>query len=201
MSDTTDSEIRLMGLIISQSALIGVAVAIPTFENVMDYVGVNFDGVVTSNYGGWDPTEPIDEDLDRILNNSVSSVYDRFIRFVADSRSQSYDAVKAIAGGRVWIGTAAEELGLVDEIGGIDEALNHAAELSELTGYKVEYYGQESLFGERLIGEFLESVGVSIKSSNDFLVLDSMLKLYKTLIEIRNPRMLLACGGCLVGVD
>jgi len=47
-------------------------------------------------------------------------------------------------------GTAAEELGSVDEIGGINEAIAHAAELSELIGYKVEYYGQQTSFGERL---------------------------------------------------
>ena len=46
---------------------IGVAIAIPTLENAMDYIGVNFDGVVTSKHGGWDPTQAIDDDLDKIF--------------------------------------------------------------------------------------------------------------------------------------
>ena len=167
----------------------------------MDYIGINFDGVVTSSYGGWDPTQPIDEDLDRIIESSVSGVYDRFIQFVADSRSQSYDDIKAIAGGRVWIGTAAEELGLVDEIGGINEAIAHAAELSEIEGYKVEYYGQETSFEERLIGELLTITGISIQEPKIFSALDGMLKLYEAITEIQKSQVLLACEECLVNFD
>ena len=180
---------------------IGVAVALPTFENVTDYIGVNFDGVVTSKYGAWDPTQPIDEDLDRIIDSSISGVYDRFIQFVADSRSKSYEDIKAIAGGRVWVGTAAEELGLVDEIGGINEAIGHAAEISELIEYRVEYYGQETTAGERLVAELLKSAGFSIQESKVLPVLGGMLKLYETLIEIQNPQMLLTCSDCLIDFD
>jgi protease-4 len=180
---------------------IGVAVALPTFENVTDYIGVNFDGVVTSKYGAWDPTQPIDEDLDRIIDSSISGVYDRFIQFVADSRSKSYEDIKAIAGGRVWIGTAAEELGLVDEIGGINEAIGYAAEISELIEYRVEYYGQETSVGERLITELLKNAGFSVQESNVLPVLAGMLKLYGTLIEIKNPQMFLTCGDCLIDFD
>ena len=180
---------------------IGVAIAVPTFEELLDYVGINFDGVVTSRYGGWDPTQPIDEDLDRIIDSSVSGVYERFIQFVADSRSQSDDEIRAIAGGRVWIGTTAEELGLVDRIGGINEAIAHAAELSELAGYRVEYYGQETSLGMRLVGELLTSAGVSIQEPKVSSALEGMLKLYEALIAIQNPQVLLACGDCLVNFD
>ena len=180
---------------------IGVAIALPTFENVTDYIGVNFDGVVTSRYGAWDLTQPIDEDLDQIFNSSISDVYDRFIQFVADSRSQSYEDIKAIAGGRVWIGTTAEELGLVDEIGGVNEAIAHAADFTELTEYKVEYYGQEIPFGERLISGLLEGIGVSIQEPKIISSLNSMQKFYESLIESRNPKVLLTCENCLIDLD
>jgi protease-4 len=180
---------------------IGVAIAFPTFENVTDYIGVNFDGVVTSRYGAWDPTQPIDEDLDQIFNSSISGVYDRFIQFVADSRSQSYEDIKAIAGGRVWIGTAAEELGLVDEIGGVNEAIAHAADFTKLTEYKVEYYGQEISSGERLISGLLEGIGVSIQEPKIISSLNSMQKFYESLIESRNPKVLLTCENCLIDLD
>ena len=180
---------------------IGVAIALPTFENVADYIGVNFDGVVTSRYGAWDLTQPIDEDLDQIFNSSISDVYDRFIQFVADSRSQSYEDIKAVAGGRVWIGTAAEELGLVDEIGGVNEAIAHAADFTGLTEYKVEYYGQEIPFGERLISGLLEGIGVSIQEPKIISSLNSMQKFYESLIESRNPKVLLTCENCLIDFD
>ena len=177
---------------------IGVAVAIPTFENVMEYIGVNFDGVVTSRYGGWDLTQPIDDDLDKIIEGSVAGVYDRFIQFVADSRSQSYEDIRAIAGGRVWIGTAAKELGLVDEIGGINEAIAYAAELSELTEYEVVYYGQEISFEEKLVSELLKNVGVSIQTTEIFSAVDGMLKFFESLIEIQSSQVLLTCKDCLL---
>ena len=180
---------------------IGVAIALPTFENVAEYVGVNFDGVVTSRYGGCDLTQSIDEDLDEIIKSSVAGVYDRFLQFVAESRSQSYEDIRAIAGGRVWIGTAAKELGLVDEIGGINQAITHAAKLSELAEYEVVYYGQEISFEEKLVSELLKSAGVSIQIPEVFSAVDGMLKFYESLIEISNPEVLLTCGGCVVQLN
>jgi len=180
---------------------IGVAIALPTFENVAEYVGVNFDGVVTSRYGGWDLTQSIDEDLDEIIKSSVAGVYDRFLQFVAESRSQSYEDIRAIAGGRVWIGTAAKELGLVDEIGGINQAITHAAKLSELAEYEVVYYGQEISFEEKLVSELLKNAGVSIQIPEVFSAVDGMLKFYESLIEISNPEVLLTCWGCVVQLN
>ena len=130
---------------------IGVAIALPTLENVMDYIGVNFDGVVTSKHGGWDPTQAIDEDLDKIFAAWGADAYDRFVNFVAESRSQSYEDIKKIAGGRVWIATSAKEIGLVDEIGGIDDAIAYAANMAELEDYQVEYYGKKLSAEELLI--------------------------------------------------
>jgi protease-4 len=111
---------------------IGVAIALPTLENAMDYIGVNFDGVVTSKYAGWDPLQKIDDDLDKIFESWGAGAYDRFITFVSDSRSQPYEDIKSIAGGRVWIGSAAQELGLVDELGDIDDAINYAVQMADL---------------------------------------------------------------------
>jgi len=180
---------------------IGVAIALPTLENAMDYIGVNFDGVVTSKHGGWDPTQAIDEDLDKIFEGWGADAYDRFVNFVADSRSQSYEDIKAIAGGRVWIATAAQELGLVDEIGGIDDAVAYAANLTELDDYQVEYYGQELSPEELFIKELLENFDISFKEPKIFSALDGITDLYETLMDIREPKALLTCKNCLVDLD
>ena len=180
---------------------IGVAIALPTLENAMDYIGVNFDGVVTSKHGGWDPTQAIDEDLDKIFEGWGADAYDRFVNFVADSRSQSYEDIKAIAGGRVWIATAAQELGLVDEIGGIDDAIAYVANLTELDDYQVEYYGQELSPEELFIKELLENFEISFKEPKIFSALDGITDLYETLMDIREPKALLTCKNCLVDLD
>ena len=124
-----------------------------------------------------------------------------FVSFVADSRSQSFEDIKAVAGGRVWIATSAHELGLVDEIGGINDAINYAANLTELDDYQVEYYGQELSPEEIIIKELLENFDVSIKEPKIFSVLSGITDLYETLIDIKEPKILLTCEECLVTLD
>ena len=180
---------------------IGVAIALPTLENAMDYIGVNFDGVVTSKHGGWDPTQAIDGDLDKIFAGWGADAYDRFVNFVADSRSQSYEDIKAIAGGRVWIATSAKEIGLVDEIGGIDDAIAYAVNLTELEDYQVEYYGQELSPEELIIRELLENFDVSLGEPKVLSALNGLADLYETLTDIQEPKALLTCKDCLVDLD
>ena len=180
---------------------IGVAIALPTFENAMDYVGVNFDGVYTSKYAGWDPTQAIDDDLDKIFASWGADVYDRFVNFVAESRSQSYQEIKEIAGGRVWIATSAKEIGLVDEIGGIDDAIKYAAKISELEDYKVEYYSEAPSPEELILKELIENFDVSLGDTEVFSALSSLTSLYETLIGIQQPKALLTCNDCLVNLD
>jgi protease-4 len=180
---------------------IGVAIALPTLENAMDYIGVNFDGVVTSKYAGWDPLQKIDDDLDKIFESWGAGAYDRFITFVSDSRSQPYDDIKSIAGGRVWIGSAAQELGLVDELGDIDDAINYAVQMADLEDYQVEYYGQELSPEEIIIKELLDSFDVSIKEPEVLTALSGLSKLYSEYTDLKQPKALIACENCLVDID
>ena len=180
---------------------IGVAIAIPTLENAMDYIGVNFDGVVTSKHGGWDPTQAINDDLDKIFASWGADIYDRFINFVAESRSQSYEEIKAIAGGRVWIATSAKKIGLIDEIGGIDDAITYAANMAELEDYQVEYYGEELSPEEMILKKLLENFDVSLEEPKVLLALNGLARLYETLTGIQEPKALLTCKDCLVDLD
>ena len=180
---------------------IGVAIALPTLENAMDYIGVNFDGVVTSKYAGWDPLQKIDDDLDKIFESWGAGAYDRFITFVSDSRSQPYDEIKSIAGGRVWIGSAAQELGLVDELGNVDDAINYAVQMADLEDYQVEYYGQELSPEEIIIKELLDSFDVSIKEPEVLTALSGLSKLYSEYTDLKRPKALIACENCLVDID
>ncbi len=180
---------------------IGVAIAIPTLENAMDYIGVNFDGVVTSKHGGWDPTQAINDDLDKIFASWGADIYDRFINFVAESRSQSYEEIKAIAGGRIWIATSAKKIGLIDEIGGIDDAITYAANMAELEDYQVEYYGEELSPEEMILKKLLENFDVSLGEPKVLSALNGLASLYETLTGIQEPKALLTCKDCLVDLD
>ena len=180
---------------------IGVAIAIPTLENAMDYIGVNFDGVVTSKHGGWDPTKAINDDLDKIFSSWGADIYDRFIGFVAESRSQSYEEIKAIAGGRVWIASSAKKIGLIDEIGGIDDAIAYAANIAELEDYQVKYYGEQLSTEEMILKKLIEKSDVSSQKPTVLLALDGLATLFETLKEISEPKALLTCNDCLVDLD
>ena len=180
---------------------IGVAIAIPTFENAMNYIGVDFDGVYTSKYAGWDPTQAIDDDLDKIFASWGAMVYDRFINFVAESRSQSYEDIKEIAGGRIWIATSAKEVGLVDEIGSINDAITYAANMTELDDYKVQYYSEAPSQQELFLEELLENFDVSVGNIKVISALNGLASLYETLKGIQEPRALLTCNDCIVNLD
>jgi protease-4 len=180
---------------------IGVAIALPTLENAMDYIGVNFDGVVTSKHGGWDPTQAIDDDLDKIFAAWGAGAYDRFVNFVAESRSQSFEDIKKIAGGRVWIATSAKEIGLIDEIGGIDDAIAYAANMAELEEYQLEYYGQKLSPEELIIKELLENFDVSIGEPKVLTALNGLANIYETLTGIQQPKALLTCEDCLIDIN
>ena len=180
---------------------IGVAIAIPTFENAMDYIGVNFDGVFTSKYAGWDPTQAIDDNLDKIFESWGADVYDRFVNFVAESRSKSYEDIINIAGGRVWIAKSAKEIGLVDEIGGINDAITYATKISELEDYKIKYYSESPSPEALILEELIENFDVSIRDTKVLSALNGIAKLYETLIGIQEPKALLTCNDCLVNLD
>ena len=180
---------------------IGVAIVIPTLEDAMDYIGVNFDGVVTSKNAQWQPVQPINEDLDRIFEGWGADAYDRFVNFVADSRSKSYKEINSIAGGRVWIATAAKELGLVDEIGGIEDAILYAAQIIEAEDYKVKYYSQQLSPEELFIKELLENFDIAIKETQTFSMLSGLREMYDALVGIKKPQVLLTCEICLIDIN
>lgn len=80
-------------------------------------------------------SRPLSEDEKNIIQKSVVNIYDDFITKVADGRKISKDSVDAIGQGRVWSGVHAKSIGLVDELGGIDEAVAEAARLADLESY------------------------------------------------------------------
>ena len=180
---------------------IGVAFAIPTFEKLTDFIGTNFDGVVTSRYGGWNFAQVIDNDLDKIFTSWGADAYRRFINFVALSRSQSPEDIEKIANGRVWIGTDANAIGLVDEIGGIEEAIKYAANMNELKDYQVEYYGDELSNKEMIIKELFENSEISFREPKVTSALEGLVRLYDTLTSLQEPKPLLTCMYCLIDLD
>ncbi len=133
---------------------IGVGAAIPTFPRTLDWFGVHVDGVGTTELaGGLDITRPISEGMKGMLDLSVRHTYNDFVGKVAQHRERSIDEVESAAQGRVWTGSDALARGLVDELGGLREAIESAAELAGLESgsYTLDYVELELGFAERLV--------------------------------------------------
>jgi len=102
-------------------------------------LGITFDEASTNENSNYITTNKSLSPYQRgVIQNSVERVYDHFITKVANGRSLSKEAVDKIGQGRVWTGTQAIEIGLVDELGGLKNAIAKAAELSEVDQYKIK---------------------------------------------------------------
>jgi protease-4 len=92
-------------------------------------------------------------------------------------------------------------LGLIDEIGSIDDAIAYAANIAELEDYQVEYYGQKLSPEELIIRELLENFDVSLGEPKVLSALNGLADFYETLTGIQEPKALLTCKDCLVELD
>lgn len=136
---------------------IGVGALFPTFQRGLNYLGVNVDGFGTTNLKGqFRPDRELGSDAREAIQVTVEEAYRLFVQKVADSRGMSFDRADSVARGRVWIGRDAFELGLVDELGGIEDAIDAAAKKAGLEEgeFGVKFVEKELTFQERLALEF-----------------------------------------------
>jgi protease-4 len=139
---------------------IGVFGMFMTFENTLNYVGVTTDGVGSTEFAGMGRTRKLDPRVGSLLQKSVEKSYDQFIGLVANERDMSKQDVDQIAQGRVWIGDTAKELGLVDELGHLDDAVKAAAELANLEKYDTKYVQKNLSAKEKFWKEFFGQASV-----------------------------------------
>lgn len=118
---------------------IGVYGMFLTFEDTIDYLGVHVDGVASTEVAGLSPLRELDPRFANLLQRNVETAYTQFITMVAEHRNMTPEAVDEVAQGRVWLGSQALELGLVDELGDIDDAIKSAAEIAGLETYDTHY--------------------------------------------------------------
>ena len=142
---------------------IGIFGMITTFENSLEYVGVRTDGVGTTDFAGMTPTRALSPGMKQVIQMNIERGYERFINLVARERNMTPEAVDEIAQGRVWIGTQALELGLVDELGTLEDAVASAATLAELEDYDTKYVVRELSEQELMWQKFLAN-GTSMLS-------------------------------------
>lgn len=140
---------------------IGVFSLVTTFEDPLEeYLGINVDGVGTTwMAGSMRSDRDLDPGIGKIFQHSVDHVYREFLSLVAESRELSVEDVHQMAQGRVWSGLQAKDLGLVDELGGLDDAIHSAAVRTGLEegAYSTIWIRPEIPLSDQMLATMLEN--------------------------------------------
>lgn len=144
---------------------IGIFAYIANLSKVVSDFGLNLDIVKTSKYAelGTVATlmKPMTDDQRQLIQTQVERGYEIFLARVGEGRDMTRDQVDSIGQGRVWLGSKALELGLVDKLGGLQTAIEEAVSLANLNDYSVDYGTTRISFFEDLFG--------SVAKSSDFV--------------------------------
>lgn len=132
---------------------IGVFGLVPSFQRALkNKLGVTVDGVSTNKHSDAGGTmRPMNEEELAVYQEFIDDFYGVFTQRVADGRGMEQSAVDEIGQGRVWAGSDALKIGLVDALGNIDDAVAKAAEMAKLENYKISYYPKKKDFWTKLM--------------------------------------------------
>ncbi len=174
---------------------IGVFGLLPNAQKMFkDKLGISFDEVEVTKHGVLGGiTKPLDAEEAAFAQRNVEKTYREFKQRVADGRSAvkkevngvAFDTayVETIAQGRVWTGNQAVQNGLVDEIGGLDEAVAYAVKKANLKEYRVKAYPEEKSFSEKLAESFGDAKTQMVKEQ-----LGEQYEVYKTIEWLKKTK-------------
>ena len=133
---------------------IGIFGTIPNVSKLRDKIGLDIDDYGTNKHSTmeWNMLyKGMDKEENAIMQAMIERGYDLFTRRCAEGRHVEQDYIKSIGEGRVWLGNKGKEIGIVDELGNIDDAIAKAVELANLESYTLTYYPEkEDPFAEIL---------------------------------------------------
>lgn len=136
---------------------IGIFGLVPDFSGLRNRIGIDIDGVGTNKFSASHIVlNGMNNDERQLMQSMVERGYELFTLRCAEGRHMSQDAIKQIGEGRVWLGTDAVQIGLVDALGNIDNAIAKAAELAGVEHYSITYYPEKKDYLTELI-ESLEN--------------------------------------------
>lgn len=158
---------------------IGIFGMMMTFEESLKKMGIHTDGVGTTDIAGFGVTQPLTAGMAQLFQLSINKGYQDFISLVASNRNMTLAQVDAIAQGRVWSGKKAKELGLVDELGNLTDAVVAAAKLAELEQYDTLLVEKEQSSQHKFIQQLL--------GNSASLVMQFSGAQHNTLIDLASP--------------
>jgi len=175
---------------------IGVYGIVPTLDGIYDWAGIKVDGVSSTKAGEWDEREAMPENITNLIQSSIDRIYFKFVNKVADNRDMLYEDILPIAGGRIWSGYKALELGLVDKIGDLGDALDSAAKLAEIEDFSVKTYKKPLDPFELFINGLLENINIKINIDPRLKLINSTLEKHLKIIDPNKKNILAYCFDC-----
>ena len=175
---------------------IGVYGIIPTMDGLYDWAGISVDGVSSTKAGEWDEREAMPDYVKNMIQSSIDNIYKKFVTKVAENRDMAYVDVLPIAGGRIWSGVKALELGLVDKIGDLEDALSSAANMAEIEDYSVKTYRKELDPIDIFLQEILENIDYQVKVDPNLKILLDTTSKYSKIISLEDENIMAYCFEC-----
>ncbi len=162
---------------------IGVFGLLPNFTQLTSKMGINSEQVSTNtNAADYSIFKPLTENYKAFAQEGVEKIYTTFVSRVAAGRKMTFPQVDAIGQGRVWSGADALKIGLVDAIGGMDDALQYAAHLVKIKDYKTQNFPVY----EKNFEDLLDGLGLPfLKSKESFIQAEIGEENYKVIQQIR----------------
>ena len=175
---------------------IGIYGIVPTLDGIYDWAGIKVDGVSSTKAGEWDEREAMPENITNLIQSSIDRTYNKFVSKVAENRGMLYEDVLPIAGGRIWAGYKALELGLVDKIGDLEDALKSAAKLAEIEDFTVKTYRKPIDPFELFLNELLENINLTIDVDPRLRLIHESLEKHSKIIDPTKRNVLAYCFEC-----
>ncbi len=176
---------------------IGVYGVLTTIENLYDWAGIQVDGVSTTEAAQWDTRYEMPENVSKAVQASVDNIYKTFVNKVAENRNMRYEEIHAIAKGRIWSGEKAFQLGLIDQIGDLNDAIQSAANIADIKDYRVIRYLKELDPLEIFIKELLDNLGLKFEfTQNSKQILRLLNEQYKFINADKEIDMVSFCFEC-----
>ena len=180
---------------------IGAFSAFPTIERIVDYIGVTVDGMGTTPLAGEASfNRGLSPEMASIVQALANGAYEDFIELVASGRGLSEEAVELIAEGLVWTGVEASQIGLVDHLGGLDQAVAAAAELAGVDAWRTGRTAVPPSFESVLLEELSRSLGASVMAPGGWLgsLVAGFKPVVRSLSSLRDPMHVYAqCLNCV----
>ena len=164
---------------------IGVFGMIPYFKEIANKNGLSSHAVNTNaNSNMYSPINGLTPGGISMMTRSVEQTYKRFVHFVSQNRKKSFEQIDEVGGGRVWSGKRAKQIGLVDELGSLNDAINYAAKQAKLKDFNVAPYPKKVSEFEQLFKD-MEENEISTKLIKNKIGKEN----YKIFEQIINPKL------------